>query len=139
MSSRQCSVLALCLGQLRVLGSSPADACRCVEPSAARAYADGDVVVLGSVESIETDGDLSIATFAVERAWKRDVAERIKIAFGRDCSFPLETSGRYLIYARRAVDGSFGTRRCRGDQAYANAGQKIAWLRKHGKASAVVK
>ncbi len=138
MNRRGCfailSALALAIG---VESPRTAQACRCVEPSAARAYAPADVVILGSVQSVTTHGDLSVAVFSVDEAWKQDVAGRIEITFGGPCPFPLERSGRYLIYATRGPDGSLGTRRCRGDAPLAAAREKIAWLRKRGKTSAV--
>lgn len=135
MTAHGCAFLVgvLCF----VASSPPAEACRCVEPSAAKAYALGDVVVVGRVESVEKHGDLFVATLAVERAWKGDVANRIRIVFGGTCSFVLETLERYLLYPTRAGDGSYGIRRCRGDQLYGRAARPLAWLGKHGKASLV--
>jgi len=112
--------------------SRSAAACRCVDPSAGRAYALGDLVVLGSVESQEQRGEVSVATFVVERAWKLNVPRRIKIIFGGACPFPLQTSGRYLLYGTRIDAKAFGTRRCRGNRPYAQAGAPLDWLRRHG-------
>jgi hypothetical protein len=114
-------------------------ACRCSEPTPRRAYTMGEIVVLGSVESQEKRSDVSVATFVVDHAWKTDVSQRIKITFGKECSFVLENAGRYLLYATRIGDSSFAVRRCRGNRSYSSAGAALKWLRANGRESRVLK
>lgn len=117
--------------------SQDATACRCLEPSLRRAYALGDVVVLGSVESVDLHGEIPVVTFLVERAWKSNVPKRIRVAFGKTCAFSLQTSEKYLLFGTRIDTNSFGTRRCRGDRPYGEARAALDWLRRHGKEALV--
>jgi len=124
--------------QLALLFPVDASACRCVEPTARRAYSMADVVVLGTVESLVAEGDLSVATLVVERAWKSSVPRRIKIAVGKSCGFPLDQAGRYLLFVTRGRGDTFCTRRCSGNHPQSEAGETLRWLAKSGRESQVL-
>ena len=92
-------------------------ACRCREPTAARAVQLADAVVLGRVTSVrEVNALRTVFSVEVSRAWKRPLTGQVTIETGTTCALPAETGRTYLIYLRRGLNGEFYTRRCMGDR-----------------------
>ena len=77
-----------------------------------RDYKLADVVFIGKVAGIErvtgedNDHDL-VVTFAVSRAWKRDVNEAVALRNFEGCDRGYKLGGEWLIYAYDRGDGAF--------------------------------
>ncbi|HEV2707865.1 MAG TPA: hypothetical protein VGV59_18240 [Pyrinomonadaceae bacterium] len=71
-----------------------------------------DVVFIGKVTEIErarsVDNDYDIVvTFAVSRAWKRDLKERVTLRNFEGCDRGYKLGGEWLVYAYDRSDGAF--------------------------------
>jgi hypothetical protein len=115
--------------------SRPASACRCKKPSPRLAYRLADAVVMGSVESQQSQGDATVTTVVVEHVWKHAVPRRIEVTSTKTCGFSFVTAGRYIVFLIEQSADSFGTRRCRGNVAVSGDGGDVTlrWLRGHAK------
>jgi hypothetical protein len=121
------------------LSTSHAQACRCSEPSTARAYAATALVVEGRVTNITPRPAIDgiEVKMTVARAWKADTAAEITFSTGTDCRYDLELDQRYILFLVKTPSGDLTTGRCMGNGKLAAKGQALAWLQRRAKKARV--
>jgi hypothetical protein len=109
-----------------------ANACSCLPPGPPEEeMAKSDAVFSGRVASIVKDSFGYVVTFEVERAWKGVEAETLKVRTARDsaaCGYAFSEREKYLVYAYRDDDGSFGTGICGRTALLSEAGADLEAL-----------
>jgi len=133
------SIRRLATAALLVAAShSVALACRCPPSiSPAEAYRAAQVVVQGRIVSVARDsaGQLSVATVAVQRAWKGPVGVQIDVTTRTTCAYDFPEGQEVLLYLQHHVQHNrLETRMCAGNLKVTEAGKPLAWLQRHGKA-----
>ena len=113
-------------------------ACRCRELSVGEAYRRAALVVLAEAVGVRARPDVhgDELELRVQRAWKEDSPQTVKVVTGTDCAYAVRPGETHLLFLVRAGD-VLTTGRCMGNVAEKNGNGALAWLRRHGRAAAV--
>jgi hypothetical protein len=96
-------------------------------------YADAKAVFLGEITNVETDGDVKIFTFKVEKYWKGAANKKIEINVQQTMRYQawFKVGEKYLVFARGDESGEkLWERRCSRTKALANASEDLQQLGK---------
>ncbi len=110
-----------------------ADACSCVERSAADAFAAHAVVFEGRVVEVRRPGDPAgalVAVLDVVQQWKGVETERVEVstpAASSLCGISFEPDTSWLVYADRTGDG-LTTDLCQRTRVIEDAAEDVAFL-----------
>jgi len=124
-------MLATSLLVALVLGSTPAQACKCITPkTGALRSAQADAVFLGTVEGIRDSlkpGGGQVAHFEVEEAFKGVRTRRVQVTTGRSSCHTSFTEGeRYFVYA---YGDDLTASRCNNPTPFAHAdSDELSWM-----------
>jgi hypothetical protein len=119
------------------LFANSAFACRCSEPGAQHAYANADVVALVRIKTVDVLPEgLFRAHAEVDRTWKSSLTKTVDIDTSSldNCEYRLQEGKGFLLYLKFDDQGKLNTYRCWGNLQKSNAGERLKWLKRHGKA-----
>ncbi len=112
-----------------------ADACECGTPGPCQALSYADAVFTGVVTDVSAvltpDGNSetgTVTTFVADRSFVGPTGMVVLKSRLSSCEFQFRVGERYLVYARRASDGSLTTSLCSRTNLLANADQDLAFL-----------
>ena len=100
-----------------VLHPAPADACKCIQPSAASAVKRADAVFWGEVTAVTSDRNGSAITVAVHGVWKGNVPATVTVYSGPTSCTILNVglkTGQRWVFAARVSGGDLHVRQCDG-------------------------
>jgi hypothetical protein len=96
-------------------------------------YAAVKAVFAGEITNVETDGDVKIFTFKVEKYWKGSASKQVKINVQQTMRYQawFEVGEKYLVFARGDETGDkLWERRCSRTKSLANASEDLQQLGK---------
>lgn len=94
-----------------------ADACKCLQPSAAAAMKRADAVFWGEVTAVSSDRHRSAITVTVHGVWKGSVPATVTVYSGPTSCTILNVglkAGKRWVFAAREVNGELHVRQCDG-------------------------
>jgi hypothetical protein len=117
-----------------LLAAGVSSACQCPEGvSVADSFRDSDVVFLGRVERVISDGLVIRARLNVEESWKGVDTEAVTLrTSGTNCYLWPEVGQSYVVFGRRPPDGEYYNRACSPTARVSEAGEQLAYLRNEG-------
>jgi Carboxypeptidase regulatory-like domain len=123
-------VAMLCVLAVAVSGR-PASACSCAMRPACAAFWEADRVFIGRAEVTSLGPGAQRARFQVEEAFRgpRGSVEIVARGIGGSCAYAFVHGARYLVYARRAPDGTWSSFFCDPTAPLDQAGEDLAFAR----------
>ena len=128
-------VAILCLVALASL-VGPAFACTCAMRTAAVAFSEADRVFTGRAEVSPLGPGAQRARFRVEESFRGPaggVVEIVARGIGGSCAYAFVHGTRYLVFARRAPDGTWKAFFCDPTAPMDRSGEALAFLRRGGR------
>jgi hypothetical protein len=114
---RMATRLAVLLLFALVLRPAPADACKCLQPSAASAVKRADAVFWGEVTAVTSDRHRSAITVSVQGVWKGSVPATVTVYSTSTSCTILNVglkAGKRWVFAARVANGDLHVRQCDG-------------------------
>ena len=95
----------------------PAQGCSCAMPPACSAFYHADAVFIGQAEVVKTGAGSQRARFRIEESFrgtasKGRVIEIVGKGIGGSCAYEFVDGSRYLVYATKQPDGTWGAILC---------------------------
>lgn len=105
-------------------------ACECSEPEIEQAYANADLVLLGTVAEVMSNSTTSgsIAIFKSTRQWKQKAASQMVITTPSDCMYTWQRGENHLLFLTKGNNALYTTRLCMGNKNEADAAASVEWL-----------
>jgi len=105
-------------------------ACECTEPEIEQAYANADLVLLGTVADVMSNSTTSgsIAIFKSTQRWKQKAADQMVITTPSDCMYTWQRGENHLLFLTKGNNSLYTTRRCMGNKSEADAAASVEWL-----------
>jgi hypothetical protein len=103
------------LGFLAITAARPAEACSCAMRSVCSAFWEVELVFVGRAEVTQLGPGAQRARFRVEERFRgpaADVVEIVGRGIGGSCAYAFGHGTRYLVFARRAPDGTWNAYFC---------------------------
>ena len=124
-------VAMFCVAAVAVSGR-PASACSCAQRPVCAAFWEADRVFIGRAEVTPLGPGAQRARFRVEEAFRGPadgVVEIVARGIGGSCAYAFVHGTRYLVYARRAPDGTWSSFFCDPTAPLDHAGADLAFAR----------
>lgn len=96
-------------------------------------YAAAKMIFAGEITNVETDGDVKIFTFKVEKYWKGAASKKIEVNVQQTMRYQawFEVGEKYLVFARGDETGEkLWERRCSRTKLFADASEDLKQLGK---------
>jgi hypothetical protein len=104
------------LAMVAMAAAQPVEACSCAQRPVCAAFWDADVVFVGRADVTPLGPGAQRARFRVEEAFRgtraSDVVEIVGRGFGGSCAYAFNHGVRYLVFARRAPNGTLSSFFC---------------------------
>jgi hypothetical protein len=125
----------ICLVTLVSL-ARPASACTCAMRTVAVAFSEADRVFTGRAEVTPLGPGAQRTRFRVEESFRGSaggIVEIVARGIGGSCAYAFVDGTRYLVFARRAPDGTLRAFFCDPIAPVDQAGEALAFLRRGGR------
>jgi len=115
-----------------VVSGRPASACSCAMRAACASFWEADLVFIGRAEVTPLGPGAQRARFGVEELFRGPtggVVEIVARGIGGSCAYAFVHGTRYLVFARRAPDGTWSSFYCDPTTPLNQAGEGLAFAR----------
>ncbi len=110
----------------------PASACSCALRPLCTTFWEADLVFIGQADVTPLGPGAQRARFEVEESFRGPADRAVEIAgrgIGGSCDYGFVHGTRYIVFARRAPDGSWSASLCSSTAPVAQAGEAITFAR----------
>ncbi len=126
-------LVAVLCGAAILASARPASACTCAMGRVCASYWEADLVFTGRAEVTPLGPGSQRARFRVEESFRGGLAgadvEIVARGLGGSCAYAFVHGTRYLVYARRASDGTWRASFCDPTAPLDQAGESLAFAR----------
>lgn len=128
---RRVSWVAMLCGLAVVAPARPASACSCAMRAVCAAFWEADRVFIGRAEVTPLGPGAQLTRFRVEESFRgpAGVIEIVARGIGGSCAYAFVHGTRYLVFARRAADGTWSSFFCDPIAPLDQAGESLRFAR----------
>jgi hypothetical protein len=124
--------IAILCGVAVAAFARPASACTCAQRPVCAAFWEADLVFVGRADVTPLEAEAQRTRFRVEESFRGPdvgVVEIVGRGIGASCAYAFVHGTRYLVYARRAADGTWSSVFCDPTASLDRADEALAFAR----------